>query len=276
MIKHKRYLIALIILINLQTVSAQVSISPTSLFIDSRQPYATLTIMNRTAATQEVSLDFVFGYPVTDSLGNTMMVYDDSVKASHYSIADMVRGFPRRFVLEPGQRQTVRMTVRPDAQLENGVYWTRIKTTSNPESPPVEESTDGQVNPQITIQFEQLTTLFYKVGEVNTGLSIEDVTVLLGSERAKALTKVEVHGNAPYLGTLNLSVYNTNQELVKEDFTFVSIYQDGISRIEFDTSDLPPGEYTTKINFITNRNDVNSNHIVKAPPVTGQTHFVIQ
>lgn len=169
----KRLLILLVGLLFWIPIRAQVSISPTFLFIDETSRFETLLIMNGTDKNQEVSLSYEFGYPVSDSLGNIQMQYSDTENIVDYSIADWIKGFPRNFALESGQRQVVRLTIRPDESLENdGMYWTRVKTTSTPESPPIGAAPEGEVRTQINFKFEQVTTAFYKGGNLTTGLEI--------------------------------------------------------------------------------------------------------
>ena len=256
-------------------VNAQVSISPTSLFFDSNQKFATLLVMNGTDKKQEVFLEFPFGYPDAGTDGNLAMVYDNPEMAKNYSIEENVKGFPRNFILEPGQRQTIRLTVRPGSQLKEGVYWTRIKTISNPESPPVGAAAEDKINPQITFKFEQVTTLFYKVGKATTGLNIEDARIDLGENKAALITDVTLVGNSPYLGSMNLEVKDDAGQTVFTDQVFVSIYVDDARRIEFDASDLSSGDYMATLTFKTERADIPQDDIIQAPPVSKQIQFSI-
>ncbi|MCF7803336.1 MAG: hypothetical protein K9N46_11665 [Candidatus Marinimicrobia bacterium] len=272
----KRLLLIMAFTFLYSPLSAQVSISPTSLFIDSQQKFATLLVMNGTNSKQEVSLEFPFAYTDADSAGNIEMIYDDSGEFGQYSIAGSVKGFPRNFILEPGQRQTIRLTVRPNKSLNDGVYWTRIKTISNPESPPVGQAEEGQINPQITFQFEQVTTLFYKVGKTSTGLDITDAKINIDEGQGAAIADVDLQGNSPYLGSMNLEVKDGARESVLSQRVFVSIYVDDARRLEFDASELEPGDYTATITFKTERADIPREDIVQAPPVSKQVKFTVQ
>jgi len=268
--------ILFVAVISAATLHAQVSISPTSLFIDSQQKFATLLVMNGTDSRQEVSLEFPFAYPDADSTGNIQMIYDDPTMEKDYSIAGSVRGFPRNFTLEPGQRQTVRMTVRPNKNLQDGVYWTRIKTISNPESPPVGPAQEGQINPQITFKFEQVTTLFYKTGQISTGLEIRDASVVINEEQGIVQAQVDVRGNSPYLGSMSLEIIDNTGKVVKSGRVFVSIYVDDTRQLEFDLADLEPGDYTANLTFKTERADIPQDDIVQAQPVSKRVQFTLR
>jgi len=232
--------------------------------------------MNGTDSKQEVSLEFPFAYPDADSTGQIHMVYDNQAMASKYSIADGVKGFPRNFILEPGKRQAIRLTVKPGKQYKDGMYWTRIKTISNPESPPVGPAEGNNINPQITFKFEQVTTLFYKVGKLNTGLTIQGIKVDLNGEKSAVITEVNVEGNSPYLGTMNLDIKDASGKSVLTQRVFVSIYMNDTRRIEFNGSGLKSGEYTAELSFTTERGDIPQKDIVQAPPVSQNVRFSVQ
>lgn len=231
--------------------------------------------MNSSDQAQEVSLEFLFGYPASDESGNTVMRYGDDAAAELYSISDWIRGFPRNFTLDPGQRQTVRLTVRPPSDIPDGMYWTRIKTTSNPLSPDVGQQAVEGVSAQITFNFEQVTSGFYKNGNVNTGVLFEDITVVQNGDRASVMASMERTGNAPFLGSMLLTVQDTDGNTLAEHRSSTTLYFDGVKRMDFDTGDLPAGEYTAEMRFISQRSDIPSRDLVQIEPVSEQVHFTV-
>ena len=56
------------------TLYAQVSISPTSAFLDSKQRFETILIRNNSDDAQEVKLEFKFAYPKANEDGNIELV----------------------------------------------------------------------------------------------------------------------------------------------------------------------------------------------------------
>jgi len=257
------------------TLQAQVTISPTSLFINAQQRFATLLILNGTNAAQEISIEYLFGYPQTNNVGEITMNYDDPEMAARYSAAEWVRGFPKRFILQPGQRQVVRITVRPPRDLDDGVYWARVKTTSNSLVPDVGTAPPGGVTAQINFQFEQITSLFYKQGETTTGLEILDVWSEQDEKSVTLLAQVDRTGNSPFLGSFSAEVQDASGSVVKNHKVFVAIYQDGVQRLILDTSDLPKGEYTADITFATIREDIPTQELVTSPPVSHVAGFTL-
>ena len=228
--------ILLLLVVSITAVYAQVTISPTSLFIDNKSKFATLLIMNGSEVAQEVKLSWEFGYPKTDEDGNIGIIYGDYEEAALHSAADWIRGFPKSFVLEPGARQTVRITVKAPRKLADGTYWSRLKTTSNAISTPVGESKDGNISAQISFQFNQVTSVFYKQGKLNTELNITGVENKLDENFLRIFTEYIKSGNSPFLGTMAVSVLDEKGKTLKDEKIFVSIYYAGMRRFDLDVS----------------------------------------
>ena len=258
------------------TVAAQVTIAPTALFIDDRARFGTYLVLNGSNQVQEVSINFEFGYPDTDEEGNSFMNYRDEEAQARYSMADWVRGFPRTFTLQPGERQTVRLTVRPPGDIPDGTYWTRIRTTSNPAVPDIDAAPVDGVQAQITFQFNQVTAGFFKKGNVTTGVNIENVTVDVADGQAVVRARTQRAGNSPFLGSMFLLVRDANNNIVHEDRSSTTVYMNAVRRMEFDASGLRPGNYTAEVRFESRRPDISSGDLVQAEPVSRTTPFVIR
>ncbi|MEX1137116.1 MAG: hypothetical protein WEB89_09460 [Balneolales bacterium] len=254
---------------------AQVTISPTTLFIDDQSRFGTFLVMNSSDQAQEVSLEFNFGYPATDANGNTVMRYDDVDAASQFSIADWIRGFPRNFILEPDQRQTVRLTVRPPGDIPDGMYWTRIKTSSNPLSADVGAEAAEGITAQINFNFEQITAGFYKKGDVNTGVAFNELTVETNGDRASVLAQLNRTGNAPFLGSMLLLVRDSSGNIVVESRSSTTLYFDGTKRMDFDIYDWLSGEYEAEIRFESSRSDISRSDLVQITPVSSHVTFTL-
>ncbi len=266
--------IILVFVLLTASLFAQVTISPTSLFLDSKSRFQTVVILNGSNSPQEVKLDWKFGYPVADDAGSISMVYEDSVQEAAHSAAAWIRGFPKNFILEPGARQTVRVTVKAPRDLESGTYWSRLITTSNAISPPIGAADPTGITAQINFQFNQITSVFYKHGQVNTGLDILDTRTQVNEEKVSIFAKYLKKGNSPFLGTMAAKVYNAKGTLVKDEKIFVSIYFDGLRRLDFDSSELPKGEYNVDLSFSSGREDIPSGDVVPAETVTSRTSFI--
>lgn len=276
----KRLITSIILFVSLFTCSiqAQVTIAPTNLFLDNQARFGTYMVINGSNTPQEISIDFFFGYAATDEDGERQNISNDEDFKDSYSVADDVRAFPRNFILQPGQRQIVRLRLAPSNDLQDGTYWARIKTTSTPESPPIEVGSDDNVTARVGINIEQVTGLFYKNGEVTTGIEVDGIrTSIAGdnNERLIVLTDFRRTGNSPFLGSITTTLQNQSGETVAQGFRSTSLYFDGTQKEELQISELPSGEYTIQVHFETRRSDISSTDLVQMQPVTATTTVTI-
>ncbi|MEX0609190.1 MAG: hypothetical protein WD016_12230 [Balneolaceae bacterium] len=254
----------------------QVTIAPTNLFVNSGTQFGTYMVINGSNQNQEISINFQFAFGQTDENGERKTVSEDSLLEKKHSIADQIRAFPQNFVLNPDQRQVVRLRVNAPDDLPDGTYWARIKTTSTPESPPVEITSTDNVSARVGINIEQVTGLFYKKGNVTTGIEIKEIRTLLDENGLIVLTDLKRTGNSPFLGSITASLINSEGEAVQESFTSTSIYFDGTHRQELDLNDLPKGEYTIRLKFETRRSDISSENLVQMEPVTQTVPYTLR
>ena len=91
-------------------ILGQVIISPFIIYMDQRERFGTFIVQNESLDEFEINISFVFGYPDSDSLGNISMTYHEEPNDSLPSIVEWLRAFPRSFILNPNQKQIVRMS----------------------------------------------------------------------------------------------------------------------------------------------------------------------
>ena len=249
---------------------AQVTISPTNLFIDDNAQFGSYMVINGSNEAQEISIDFFFAYSQADENGTRGIVQDDSLSEEQYSIADKVRAFPRNFTLAPGQRQTVRLRVSGTNDLQDGTYWSRIKTTSTPETPPLEIQNNDAVTARVGIKVEQVTGLFFKKGTVTTGITINGIETSTENDGNSLNVLVDLlrTGNSPFLGTITTEILNAQGTRVLSDFVSTSIYFDGKFKQQLNIQDLQPGNYQVKVTFESSRNDIDQSRLVQMPVST--------
>lgn len=262
---------------SLTSVFAQITISPTNVFVNSRTRFGSYLVINGSDEAQEISIEFVFGYTKLDDQGNRTLVYNDSSRAEKFSAAKWIRAFPKNFILQPGERQTVRLRVAAPDTLSDRMYWARIKTTSSPLSPPVGSTTEDAVTARIGITLQQITGLYYQVGDVSTGIEIINLdTHIVQDSTLWISAKINRTGNAPFLGTVYATVYNENHEKVARSVVSTTIYFDGTLERPVNISRLPSGNYTAEIRFVTQRSDIPSDQLVQMKPVEKSIPFTIE
>jgi len=261
-----------LILVNAE---AQVAVSPAALFMNSNNRFGTFIVENKGGETQEVSIKFRFGYPISDSLGNMSMQYNDTIAEAQHSLAGWVKGFPRKFILMPGARQIIRLTTQPPPNLSDGMYWSRIITSAQPQANRIDTVRPG-ITTQINVVFEQITTVLYAKGALNTGLEIADPYILEDSASVRLIWKTVKTGNAPYFGTVYVKVFDENGNVVDETFETLGIYVTMNKKVKFDRNKLKPGNYVAEITFVTERKDIASDNIIQLPPIVKKFTFTIK
>ncbi|HYE97055.1 MAG TPA: hypothetical protein VD962_12675 [Rubricoccaceae bacterium] len=275
-LRHRAGPLLVLLVMSTGSGAAQVALAPTALFIDPQSHFGTFLVANRGDQIQEVSVDFAFGYPSADSTGRAFMEYGDSEAAARYSIAGWLRGFPRAFTLAPGQRQVVRLQMRPPPGLADGMYWARIKVTSTPQTPLAAPQTADAVSTHLAYRFEQVIAAFYKKGDPGTGLDVRDVQIAAEGDDAVARVHVARTGDAPFLGTVVLALYDAQGHRVREAAVMTSVYFDTVEQVRLPIEGLPAGPYTAEVRFESRRRDIPGSDLVQMAPVAQRLPFTLR
>ena len=256
----------------------QVTIAPTNLFIDGNARFGTYMVINGSNETQEISVELLFGYSTTDENGKRINVVNDSTLAPKYSIAESVKAFPKNFTLAPNQRQIVRLRIVPPSNIEDGTYWARIKTTSSSQTPPLELQANDAVAARVGIKLEQLTGLFFKFGEVSTGIDLGDINTTISDDKTHLDASINLTrtGNSPFLGSISSKLLDDNSNVVAQNFVSTSLYFDKVFTQSLDISNVPPGNYSLKVTFETKRSDIPVEDIIQMQPVSKTTSVIIR
>jgi hypothetical protein len=255
---------------------AQISIAPTSVFID-QNGIGSLFITNPGDTPQEVAVSSLFGYPGNDALGNLLMVYGDSFREKQFGMGDRLRAFPKTFILGPRQQQTVRLQVRPDRNLPAGTYFTRIKVTSNPQTTDVDQVTTEGVSTQVNFKFDQVIAAFQKVGDVQTGIEFGETTTEIKPGSIRVISDFTVTGNSPFLGSVTTSLRNAQNEIVGTQQQTTALYFSGKRAIELNLENpIPPGTYEIELVFETKRSDIPSSDLVQTEPIRKKLQLTVQ
>ena len=235
-----------LILFLTSSIYSQVIISPYVVYMDQKDRFGTFIVQNKSLEEYEINISFVFGYPITDSLGNGTMKYIENPADSLPSIATWIRAFPRSFILVPEQKQIVKMTVRPPAYLEPGTYWTRMVTSSTPKTPPVDTLKEG-ISAKVRFVLNQVTTVVYRVGEATTGLDLSNIQVDSDSLNLKVFVGLNREGNSAFLGNMTTRIFNSFGDTVRVKEDFVQVYYNLNKRIDIPLEGLNEGSYKAEV-----------------------------
>ncbi len=251
------------------SLNAQVIISPYIVYTDAGNRYGSMIVQNESTEIYEISISFVFGYPISDSVGTVSMKYINEPSPELPSIVDWIRAFPKKFVLNPKQRQIVRMSVRPPAGIKDGTYWARIVTSAVPQSTSIDTVNKG-VTAKIKFVLNQVTSIFYRTNNVETGIKINDVKVLKDTNKITLRTSVERTNNSPFIGDVAYTLTDSLGNVVKEGKEYVAVYFDLIKNLTFEfDKEIEPGRYKAEIKFISNeKEDIPESKLKPLPPIT--------
>jgi hypothetical protein len=267
-----KVVLALLLLAGGAPLPAQVLVAPTALFTSEQAPHGTMLIANPSKEPQEVALDFRFGHPASDSLGDLYMAYGDSLPAASRSMASWVRAFPRRFTLAPGQEQVVRVVVRPPANLADGTYWTRLVTTSNGQSSVIAKPEPGS-NAQVVMRVEQVTALLYRRGSLSTSVTIGEPFITTDAAATTVRVPLARGGNSPFMGRMHARVLAAGGSVVGEVEEYIAVYADLTKRLRLPA--LPAGDYTAEITLSSMRPDIPREDLVQMPEVVRRASFSV-
>ena len=258
------------------SAQAQVTISPTAVFLDKNSKVGSFYVSNPSNSAVEVRLGFEFAYPATDEDGRVYLNYEDEEAKERFSLVPHLRAFPTTFVLQPNERQTIRLVGRIPQNSDPGMYWTRMRVSSNQLTPPIGDVAEGQVAAQVSFQIDQVTAVLVQHGDAETGLEIHNTQASVENDRLTLLSDVERMGNSPFIGSVQTRIFDSNGQEVDSRRSSTSVYFRNNQRVEFDTSNWPAGQYTAETTFESQRNDISSQNLLQISEVSKRTTFTIE
>jgi hypothetical protein len=260
----------------LLSLSAQIALSPSFVFIEENSGVGNLYVSNNGEQAHEVTITFQFGYPGSDSDGNLVMNYDDSVAYDQFALDPLIRAFPRSFLLSAGEQRTVRLQMVPGQERKEGFFFTRMKVLAKPQTPEVTEDIADGIGTKISFNFEQITAVFYKRGKVGTGLEVKEVEVRQNEDKLELRTQLHRTGNSPFLGSMYARLKDARGNVVAETQSTTTAYFDVIRRMDLNTEGIAPGVYTLELSFETRRNDMMISDLVQAQRIVHETQVEIK
>jgi len=257
----------LVLTIGLSSVANAVVVAPHAVFIDHRTRAAVFYVQNPDDAPAEVTVELVYGYPVSDENGGVHVELIPDPPADAPSAARWVRALPARCVVAPGARQAIRLLAQPPAGLADGEYWSRIIITSRSGQPPVPATADLAVKVGLTLEMRTITSLIYRKGAVTTGVHLDSFAARVAGDSLRADIRLGRSGGGAFLGTLVFALRDDGDRRVGEWKQAVAVYSDLHRRLAFPVGDLAPGRYTVHLRVSTEREDIPEPSVLPAAPV---------
>ena len=251
-----RIIISLIILAAVFKLPyAQVTVAPVSVHLSDAEKNGYIIIRNTSSnAVWEVGIDIKFGYPASDSSGNTVIHFPDTVSASDPSAVEWIKFYPRKFILQPLGEQTVRIAAKPPSGVRDGEYWGRPVITSR-QSGIIDTVTKKQINAGLNVEFRTVIALNYRKGKVTTGVSITKLSCTYDNGKFIIFTGLKRDGNSAYIGKIEVVIKNDKGDKIKEISQEISVYYELNKRIEIGSTNLQKGSYLVEVNINTDREE---------------------
>ncbi len=250
-------------------------VSPHAIFIDHRTRSGQLFLVNTGTTPEEVVIDLKYGYPDADSGGMVYVRLVDQPDSSEPSAAGWLRAFPRRTVVQPGERQTVRLLAQPPAELADGEYWSRLIVTSREARPPLAAG-DSAIRAGVTVELRTILAVTYRKGAVQTGITLRDFEARVTRDSVWVWMQLGRLGNAAFLGTALIEVLDAGGRTVERFRTPVAVYVPNRRRFAFATDrPLAPGAYTVRARVSTAREDLPRSSVLPAAPVADSARVAV-
>src|SRR5918994_3023842 len=216
-----------------------VLVAPHAIVIDHRTRSGSLSLYNPGDEPAEVTLSTFFGYPVTDSSGDFELKTVERPDPAMPSAAGWVEAFPKRMLLGPRERQTVRLLARPPARLPDGEYWARLVVAAKGGTVPV-TGVDDSTGITVGLNLEVLTVLplEYRKGAVATSVRLSRLAAAVEGDSLAVRMRLDRVGTAAFIGTVRGALADSAGRTVTTFSSPLAVYFDMEPRL---TAALPSG-----------------------------------
>jgi P pilus assembly chaperone PapD len=267
-------LLAAAALLGLPALLEGIFVAPHAVFLDEDDRAGQVTLGNDNDEAEEVTIDLVFGYQDTDSVGTPFIRFVDDPGTKYPSAADWIRAFPRRLRLEPGDRQTLRLLANPPDDLPEGEYWARLIVAARGATVPIETG-DTALRVGLDVVFRLVVPVTYRKGSVTTGVTLSSLQAASIDDSLVVRMAAHREGNGAYLGTAEFTVLAEDGTAVREWSVPLAIHYEINRRFVFRGAGLEPGSYRLAFRLSTEREDLADDHVIPGPTVGDTVVFAV-
>ncbi len=258
-------------------VAAQaILVAPQGVVLSNRDRTGTVELYNPSERAAEISIRAVFGHPTTTPEGDLTLELIEQPSASEPSAAGFIDAFPRRLILQPNQRQTVRLLARPPAGLPDGEYWARMIISSKDAAQPASGANDTtNVSVGLTLEVRTIIAVNFRNGAQRTGIAIGELSATTTTDSLVLRAPMQRTGTAAWIGLTTVKLLDPDGAVVATQSLQTAVYQSIAPRFAFDRRTLPPGRYRISVDLNTDRPDVTQTTLLRAPPQHAETTVTI-
>lgn len=248
--------------------SAQgVVVAPHAIYLDHRTRSGSITLYNPGAEPTEVAIASFFGYPVTDSAGHFVLQTPDSVEPGMPAASTWIEAFPRRMILGPLQRQTIRLLARPPQGLADGEYWSRVAISAKGGSLDLAGADSAGIQIGLTLEVKTIIPLIYRKGALQTGVRLGPITARRNGDSLIVRARLERQGTAAFVGTARGALVDGRGRTVATVEQPVAIYYDAEPAFMIPIAGQSAGSYRLRLEVTSDRSDIAPDLLLRAAPV---------
>jgi hypothetical protein len=253
-------------LVPARALAQGVVVSPPTLVIDHRVRSGSLELFNPGDRAIEVRIETLFGYPVTDSIGQFGLETPDTPPAGMRAATGWVDAFPARLTIPAASRQTVRFLARPPASLADGEHFTRLAITSKFAAAAAGAGADTTaIRSEFSIEVRAVTTLLYRKGTVASSIAVANATAAPRGDTLDVRVDLTPGGSAAFLGTVTYRLENAAGAVVATLEQPVSVFVPIRPRAKLPVAGVAPGEYRLRVRARAERADLPAGVILPTP-----------
>lgn len=245
-----------------------VLVAPHAVFVDHRTRSAWIQLHNTGTEATEVSIETLFGYPVTDSAGRLELRYVEQPDSTVPSAAGWIQAFPRRTTVPAQGRQTIRLLVTPPASIPDGEYWARLAITAKAGALPVTgaDSAAG-ITVGLNLEVRTIIPLNYRKGAVATGIAVTNLRTEEEADSLVVRARLERRGSAAFIGSVRGTLLREGGAVVGGFESPISVYYDIDPRFALPRAGLAPGRYRLRLEVVSERADIAPEYLIQMAAV---------
>jgi hypothetical protein len=264
----KRLALALALLVPADRLPGQsVTVAPPVVVLDHRSRGGSIDLYNPSPVPIEVSVSLLYGFPVSDSLGNVELRTMEQPPAGEPSAAGWIDAYPRRATVLPGQKQTVRFLARPPADLADREYWSRVIVSSKAAAISLSTPDTSRITASLNVEIRTITTLLYRKGTMSASITTSNLRTEVHGDSLVTRVKLDPHGNAAWLGTLTGKFVGADGKVIAEFERPMGVYHSVDPSFVVPLDSIPPGRYRLRVELKSERRDVPRSTLVQSPAV---------